>query len=231
MMLVALLMRPWMLVMPHNNVTPRTLADDLLFISHGHDHLQQTITATDATHDYLRCIGAKVATHKSILFSSCDTARQQLRKHTWAYDGCKIQVSNNFRDLGAYINMTGSAHSTTLNERMDLGTFVINIISRLPLTHSQKAHIIRTKGIPMSIYGAEASKPNETKQRCLATAIKNCVSNTVLHKDSNLTYITSSHGPDIDVETHILINRILMLRRALAKRPELETIAKHNLGL
>ena len=91
---------------------------------------------------------------------------------------------------------------------MTLGTFVIQVISRLPLTHRQKAHHIRSKGVPMAIYGAEASKPNETKQRALATAIKNCICNTVLHKDSNLTYITSSHGPDLDPETLIFNQRI-----------------------
>ena len=57
-------------------VDPCTLADDLLTIAFGPDHVQATIKATNDAHDYLAKVGAKVATSKSILFASLGKHRQ-----------------------------------------------------------------------------------------------------------------------------------------------------------
>ena len=47
-----------------------TLADDLLVTVAGHNHVTRLIRVTEATHEYLVDIGARVATLKSVLFSS-----------------------------------------------------------------------------------------------------------------------------------------------------------------
>ena len=78
MMIVALLTRPWMLVTKACKVTPRGLADDLLAVAAGKDHVENLIRATEETHRFLELLGARVATKKSILFASSEKARQQL---------------------------------------------------------------------------------------------------------------------------------------------------------
>ena len=80
MMMIALLMRPWMLLMLQHNVTPRTLADDLLATTSGPGHVERLISATEDTHLYLQRMGARVATSKSILFSSFDHGERQARE-------------------------------------------------------------------------------------------------------------------------------------------------------
>ena len=55
-------------------------------------------------------------------------------------------------------------------------------------------------------------------------------SKTCVHKDRNITFITSSRADDLDLETVILCNRTLMLRRAIAKEPKLAIIAKEVLN-
>ena len=71
MMVLSLLLRPWILKCRELNVQPRTLADDILIIAGGHDHLNRAINAIEFTFVYLDDIGAKGAPKKSFSFSSC----------------------------------------------------------------------------------------------------------------------------------------------------------------
>ena len=52
MMFIALMMRPWLVLMQSQNIKPRTLADDLLILAYGPNHRADLIHATQATHDY-----------------------------------------------------------------------------------------------------------------------------------------------------------------------------------
>ena len=61
MMLVALLMRPWMMQMKSVGVIPRILADDLFIFSAGERHLEHIEYAFDLTHDHIEDMGAKIA--------------------------------------------------------------------------------------------------------------------------------------------------------------------------
>ena len=45
-----------------------------------------------------------------------------------------------------------------------------------------------------------------------------------------MTFITSSAGPDVDVETNILCARFATLRRAIGKRPHLDELARYALN-
>ena len=138
MMLVALMLRPWMSIMESLNTVPRTLADDLLVTAVGPNHLKDIITATDATHNFLNSMGARVATQKSILLTNNYNTRQQLRQHVWKHGDVKIHVAVSFRDLGGHINLSHHASSTTLNGRCDKGADTVDNIARLPLTHEKK---------------------------------------------------------------------------------------------
>ena len=62
MMLVALLMRTWIIIMEDMHTVPRTLADDLFLFADGPGHVERIIAATEATHSYLARFGAAVAT-------------------------------------------------------------------------------------------------------------------------------------------------------------------------
>ena len=77
MMIVALLLRPWMCLMNHDNAIPRTLADDLLTIIVGNRHAGRLIGATEKTLTFLQDMGAAVATNKSILFSSTEGGKKK----------------------------------------------------------------------------------------------------------------------------------------------------------
>ena len=96
MMVVALIMRLWLVMMKTMSVMPRVLADDVLLIATGRDMLKQFAKALDATHSYLHAMGARVASAKSYNFASVKTARDWLDSTVWEGIQERIQVVKDF---------------------------------------------------------------------------------------------------------------------------------------
>ena len=80
MMFVALLMRPWIIMMRNANVFATLLADDVLIISVGSRMVGRFAKALDRTHEYLMDMGSRVAPSKSYTFSNSTLAREWLHK-------------------------------------------------------------------------------------------------------------------------------------------------------
>jgi hypothetical protein len=100
LMMIAYLLRPWIMKMRSMQVTPRVLADDILLFARGEGHETRFKQAYDATHAYINDMGASMAPSKSATFSTDRKTRQRLRMHTWHEVGQKIKVVNHNRDLG-----------------------------------------------------------------------------------------------------------------------------------
>ena len=118
MMLVALIMRPWIVLM---KTVPSTqafiLADDVLVLTKGEDMLRNIPAAIDKTHAYLHAMGAKVAPDKSYNFGSTKQARDWLADTWWPGIGSKIEVVEDFRYLGAHLSTKANCVSKTIEKR------------------------------------------------------------------------------------------------------------------
>ena len=68
-----LILRAWLVEMRDSQVKPRDLADDLLMVASGPHHESRIKEAVEKAYEYMGDMGAKVATQKSILVSSCST--------------------------------------------------------------------------------------------------------------------------------------------------------------
>ena len=79
MTMVATIVRPWIMLMIENEVTPRVLADDLLISTEGVGHLSRTVKNVEASFKYLEDIGAKVADNKCFTFASDSNTHKYLR--------------------------------------------------------------------------------------------------------------------------------------------------------
>ena len=76
MMFIALIMRPWVLLMQLGyKIRPSVLVDDIFIMANGPNMLQEFVGAMNATHSYLIDLGAKLAPKKSFNFASTATAR------------------------------------------------------------------------------------------------------------------------------------------------------------
>ena len=119
MMVVALLLRAWIVEMKGVGLKPRVLADDLQLMAVGEDHLEKSQKGFDKTHCHLESLVARLAPQKSVTFATDGTSRHWLAQHRWRRVGRTISVLTNCRDLGARINFAKRAkYGTTLSKRM-----------------------------------------------------------------------------------------------------------------
>ena len=141
MMIIMLLLRAWIIEMRTTTVKPRDLADDLMMIAAGDKHEDKIKAVVEGAYDYMQDMGAKVATQKSILFSSCPATRRRLRKHVWKC-GKRIPVVGHARDLGAHLAVSNRSYSATLRTRLQQTTKMVRKIGKLPILYKNKAHCI-----------------------------------------------------------------------------------------
>ena len=114
MMLVALLMRPWVQEMKAMNISPRTLADDLMLVVIGNDHIMTLVNGINATLQHIKCMGGRVASHKRNNFSTSAKYAQWLAKNNWRSVQATIPVVSDLRDLGSHLHITSYGPSTTI---------------------------------------------------------------------------------------------------------------------
>ena len=76
MMVVSLYLRPWIEKMCACNAKARTLADDMLIITEGDNHVADFERALNQTHVYLEKIGSLIAPEKSTIMSNDNAARK-----------------------------------------------------------------------------------------------------------------------------------------------------------
>ena len=138
MTLIALLMRPWILHMRSNHLTPRVLADDLFIYASRDNHADNTAKGMQMSRTYFQDIGAKVADNKCFLATTCPTMRQQLRKLTWDIQGAKLKVVTHFRDLGAHVSMDRRNAASTTTQRAQKATAKVKRLKWLPITQAAK---------------------------------------------------------------------------------------------
>ena len=100
MVMVALLMRAWVVMIKSMGVMPSLLVDDILILAEGDDMKEKFSKALDATHQYLIDMGATVAPDKSIVFATTKGMRKWLRGHIWPVIGKAVKVVQQFKYLG-----------------------------------------------------------------------------------------------------------------------------------
>ena len=79
MLMMAFMMRPWIIMVRTPTVHPRVLADDILVTADGPQHEQHFQQALDTTHCYLWDMGALAAPDKSANFPTSAVTRSRLR--------------------------------------------------------------------------------------------------------------------------------------------------------
>ena len=144
MLMVALIFRPWILMMKQMNATPRVLADDLMFTTEGPQHRANTVRATKASIGYFTDMGAKVADNKCFTFASNHHTRIYLKVYDWDRKGMSIPNITDFRDLGSHFNINKTHNGATLTKRMRKATVMAKKLRWMKLSRARKEHIIRS---------------------------------------------------------------------------------------
>ena len=138
MTLIALLMRPWIMLVREVGIQPRVLADDLFLYGTRERHASAAVNGMVLSRQYFRDIGARVADNKCFVTSTCPDTRARLRKIRWDGSGTTLPVVNDFRDLGAHVCMDQTRKTTTTNERLKRAIEVTKTLRWLPCPGKKK---------------------------------------------------------------------------------------------
>lgn len=145
MMVVALLMRPWMIVAKVMGVEPKVLANDVFMLARGRRMIETFAKVLNATHEYLRDMGAKVAPAKSYNFSSHIAGRKWLQSTWWPHIQSTIDVVSDFRYLGTHFSTQVQRRHKTQVERLNKALAQLRKLQFVGASRSSKAKVIRTK--------------------------------------------------------------------------------------
>ena len=168
-MIIALHMRPWLIIMESIRVQPRVLADDVLLYARGEWHLERFVQGYIITLQYIQDMGAKTAPEKSFVFSTNEGARKWVKTYVWPIINQTVTIILHTGDLGAHLNTCRRVASTS-TARIYEATAIIRRIRFLPHQYGVKAMVIRTKAFTKGPYGCEAVHVNETALRAMQTA-------------------------------------------------------------
>lgn len=87
----------------------------------------------------------------------------------------------------------------------------------MPISRTSKERIVRSNILPASLYGAEAAHVNKAVLQRLRAAIARAIGPASHKRSVNLAYAFTSSSKDLDPVAHVLYNRIIGLRRLMAK--------------
>ena len=231
MALIALVARTWVNLMIHNTIDPRCLADDLMFVAEGSTHRYRSIVAMDLSRKFFHDMGAKVATNKCFMFTSCKDIRGFLRNYTWQGQGLDIPVTGSFRDLGSHLNLTNTKSGQSLVERLRKAIKATRPFKYLPITQQQKEVIIRCNILPAVFYGSEVAHTNHVLLERLRSTIADIVGPNSARRSVDLTPAFTASVKDLDPQAHIVYNSISAIRRLMAKYPESREMVKYAIFL
>lgn len=198
MMVVALMMRPWILMVRCMGMQPRVLADDVLMIARGPSMLSKFAAALNATHGYLHAMGAKIAPAKSYNFASTKAAAVWLAETWWEHIQAAIQVVKDFRYLGVHLATQWCRVYTTLAARGSKAIEQLGKLQYISATAHSKAKTIRTQIYPGAFHGVESNDVPERVLGRISAAVVDAFSRRNDHYDPDWFYIIRSEGDDLD---------------------------------
>lgn len=108
MMHVALIIRPWIIIMRTLGAACFILADDVLILAKGERMVAILARAINFTHKRLQSMGARIAPSKSCNFASTPGPTTWLKESWWNEISDSIEVVKDFRYLGAHLSIKGN---------------------------------------------------------------------------------------------------------------------------
>ena len=249
MLVVALVMRAWVVQMTTLGVEPRILADDLLIVAaedtgdlnlyngerppcpeqsemgeskcDSSKHLRRLLDAYDTTHKHPQDIGAEISLEKCYTFASTTKNRDWLKKHIWRRLGEKVSVLLHIRDFGTHLSTSKVGIGTTLTKRLDKATNSIKRLKYVKTDLRAKTKAILAKILNAALYGCEAPFVAEIPLAKLRSAIVDTIITTTSRRSLDLTYSTCLGPVDLDPEASIYQKPFTTLRRYIepTRRP------------
>ena len=224
MMLIALMLRPWVMAIESIGAMPRILADDLMILTSGIHHCQLMHKAINLTHQMLSDMGAAVAPAKSFIFTDRTSARKWYTNHIWINIGQKIPVVKHVRDLGGTINTVATKSASVIDERIRKAIITLRKMRFMPHAIATKAKFIQAKVLAGALYGIEVAEPSAHMMRKLQTAICEVLGSHSARASLPMVFELSGYSKDLDPHVQQLTRRVGLFRRMWHKHPKMQGI-------
>jgi len=231
MCMVALIMRPWIIVMRTiTTINAYILADDVLMMATGDRMTDHLAKAIDKTHAFLHDLGARVAPDKSYNFASTVAANKWLADTWWEGIGAKIEVVKDFRYLGAHLSSGRTCISSTLQKRWERAYVQLKKLRYIPATTRAKLAAIRTKVFAAAMYGVEAAEIAPAKMASMSAAVIDVFKSKNDNHNADRFYTTIALDKDeTDPMIEVFARRLMQIRRTTCKNIGMETRYKDML--
>eukprot|EP00973_Karenia_brevis_P094410 12422354-Karenia_brevis.AAC.1 len=167
-------------------------------------------------------MGAKIAAHKSKLFSTHAPFREWLATKVWEFVNTQIPVVASFRDLGSTINITNKTATSVSRQRITSAIATVCKITNLPHHMNVKAMFARASALSKALYACEAAPVDEIMLRKLTKHLVHMLQRNAYQPSNAMVFALAGVGEDIDPGILILLRRAHMIRRMVCKHPELK---------
>ena len=138
--------------------------------------------------------------------------------YCWNQHGLEIPNTNNFRDFGTHLNLTRNTSGVTLTARMLKAIDMAKRLARLPITTEFRERVLQSNVLPAALYGCEAAHINTSAFNKLITAIVAAIEPHSTRRSTDFVFLFTSTAKDLDPESYVLYNRVVALRRQVAKK-------------
>ena len=95
------------------------------------------------------------------------------------------------------------------------------MVGRLPIPYKQRANLIRASVLSAAKYGTQAVHVGGASLGALTTAIMDAIAPTTTRRNACRVFECNSHGMDVDPDIVFGIEKLVLLRRVMAKDSEL----------
>ena len=89
----------------------------------------------------------------------------------------------------------------------------------IPIPYTKKERIILSNILPVGLYGVEAAWVNKPALRALRAAIADALGPRSARTSNDIVFNNTLCSQDLDPETYIVVQRVMNIRRAIAKHP------------
>ena len=191
---------------------PRLLADDITLFVQGRAHWLRLKRAGAKAFEIIAETGARVAHHKSALFSTSSMVRSHMRTHTWPHINDRVPVKQSARDLGAHVTFTKKLQSGTIVARIQVAVRVAWRLSSLAARAQRKVQAVHSKLLPLALYGCPSTPVPQAPVLTLSRAIKRAIALGNDASSSPLLLFCTWGTKNPDPAWHILVSRLRTLR-------------------
>ena len=224
MVMVAILMRPWIMLMGGNDVELKILANDIMILAAGKKMLRRFSRALDATHSYLIAIVARISPDSSFNFAFTHKAADWLRNAWWDVIYAKVPVEKDFGSLEHTSTLRGQEQQVPVTPGWKKARAALRRLSNLLTDVATKAKAIRIVVYPAALYGIEVAQTTRANIASPVAAVKDCLYSKNNRHDTDWIFTNGVGGPGLDPQVQIAPRRIAMLRRMVEKKPKLKKL-------